>query len=531
MTGLALLEVVGLHVDFPGGREQVVKGISFTLARGECLALIGESGCGKSVTLRTIAGLTGPGAVVRASRLAFDGADMARFSATDWRRVRGARLGFVLQDAMASLDPLRRVGDEIAEPLRLHQRLGRAARQAKVEDLLRDVGVPEPAVRAAQYPHQLSGGLRQRALIASAIACAPDLLLADEPTTALDALAQAQVLDLLASLRARGGAMLIVSHDLAVAARLADRVAVMQAGRFVEYGPTEAVLRRPQHHYTVSLVAAGATVHARARPEEAAGHLEASTPAVPEIEARGVTKSFVGRDGIRRIALQDASVVLWPGRTLGIVGGSGSGKTTLTRILLGLETPDDGAVLLRGQDWRGLAPAARRAARRRVQVVFQDPLSSFDPRYSVWAVLEEALAVAGDASRDRAAALLELVRLSPDCLPRRPAALSGGQRQRLAIARALATGPAVLICDEPVSALDVSVQARILDLLAGLQERLQFACLLISHDLGVIRRMSDDIAVIEQGRIVEAGTAGAIFAAPSHAYTGALMAAIPKLQP
>jgi peptide/nickel transport system ATP-binding protein len=276
-------------------------------------------------------------------------------------------------------------------------------------------------------------------------------------------------------------------------------------------------------------VAAGATVHARTRPQPTVHSLAARAKVVPEIEARGVSKSFPAPGGKRRTALRDASVVLWPGRTLGIVGGSGSGKTTLTRLLLGLETPDEGAVLFQGQDWRGMSPAARRAARRRVQVVFQDPLSSFDPRYSVRAVLEEPLAVAGEASRDRAASLLELVRLSPDILPRRPAALSGGQRQRLAIARALATNPAVLICDEPVSALDVSVQARSLDLLAGLQEQLHFACLLISHDLGVIRRMSDDIAVIEQGHIVEAGEAEAIFRAPNHRYTRALMAAIPKL--
>ncbi len=339
------------------------------------------------------------------------------------------------------------------------------------------------------------------------------------------------MLDLLAGLRARNGAMLIVSHDLAVAARLADRVAVMQAGRIVEYGLTQDVLRRPQHPYTASLVAAGATVHARTRPPATVHSLAARAPAVPVIEARSVSKSFPAPGGARRIALRDAAVVLWPGRTLGIVGGSGSGKTTLTRLLLGLETPDEGAVLFQGQDWRGLSPAARRAARRRVQVVFQDPLSSFDPRYSVRAVLEEPLSVAGNASRDRAATLLELVRLSPDILPRRPAALSGGQRQRLAIARALATNPAVLICDEPVSALDVSVQARILDLLAGLQEQLHFACLLISHDLGVIRRMSDDITVIELGEVVESGEAETIFSSPSHRYTRALMAAIPKLSP
>jgi peptide/nickel transport system ATP-binding protein len=525
-----LLEVENLRVDFPGGREQVVRGISFAVARGECLALIGESGCGKSVTLRTVVGLAGTGSVVNATKLEFDSADASRFSPAQWGQIRGGRIGFVLQDALSSLDPLRTVGREIAEPLQLHKTLTRDARRARVIELLRDVGVPEPELRAAQHPYQLSGGLRQRALIASAIACDPELLIADEPTTALDAVVQTQVLDLLAHLRARGTAILIVSHDLAVAARLADRVAVMENGRIVEVGTTGQILRNPQHPYTRSLIAAAAMVHAHD-----AIAISDSTKALEEIEieTRGVAKSFKGPDGRLRTAVSGASLVLRAGQTLGIAGSSGSGKTTLTRIILGLERPDSGEVLFRGRPWLTLSAAERRAARRRVQVVFQDPLSSFDPRYTVEAVLGEALAIAGYKNgrqrRARAIELLELVRLGAEHLKRRPLELSGGQRQRVAIARALAPNPAVLVCDEPVSALDVSVQAQILDLLREIKQKLNIACLFISHDLGVIRRMSDEIIIMNHGEIVESGKAETIFSAPQHEYTKLLLDAIPAL--
>jgi peptide/nickel transport system ATP-binding protein len=525
-----LLAVEDLRVNFPGGREQVVRGISFTVARGECLALIGESGCGKSVTLRTVVGLAGSGSVVNASRLEFDGADIRRFGEAQWRQIRGGRVGFVLQDALGSLDPLRTVGREIDEPLRLHKMLTRAARQARVIELLRDVGVPEPELRAAQHPYQLSGGLRQRALIASAIACDPELLIADEPTTALDAVVQTQVLDLLANLRARNTAILVVSHDLAVAARLADRVAVMENGRIVETGPTQQILRNPQHAYTRSLIAAAATVHAH---DKVVVSNTTRAPAEIEIEVRGVSKSFKGPDGKLRSAVANASLALRAGHTLGIVGSSGSGKTTLTRIILGLEQADTGEVLFQGRPWQTLSPADRRAARRRVQVVFQDPLSSFDPRYTVESVLGEALAIAGykrgPQRRARAIELLELVRLGEEHLKRRPLELSGGQRQRVAIARALAPNPAVLVCDEPVSALDVSVQAQILDLLREIKQRLNIACLFISHDLGVIRRMSDEVVVMNHGEIVESGDVEMIFVAPKHEYTKLLLDAIPVL--
>ncbi|MDF3935894.1 dipeptide ABC transporter ATP-binding protein [Pseudomonas citronellolis] len=527
-----LLEVADLDVAF-GRAQPVLQRVSFSLFPGECLALVGESGSGKSVTSRTLAGLTGAGAHIRARRLAFDGQDLLNLSGRQWRALRGSRIGFVMQDALGSLDPLRPVGREIDEPLRLHTELDREQRQRKVLDLLRAVGVPEAELRARQYPHQLSGGLRQRALIASAIACDPDLLIADEPTTALDATVQAQVLDLLQSLRQRDRAMLVVSHDLAVVARLAHRVAVMQHGVIVEEGPVDQVLEDPRHPYTRSLLRAASAVHISHAPTALPSETPSSLGGEPVVlEARQLAKSFAGPDGAPHQAVAGASFTLRGGETLGIVGESGSGKTTLTRMLLGLERPDSGEVYLRGQAWSALDALSQRRERRRVQVVFQDPLASFDPRYTVARVLDEALAQVGGGRAERqqrARELLELVRLPVGVLGRRPIELSGGQRQRIAIARALAAQPEILVCDEPVSALDVSVQAQILDLLADLKRRLGLACLFISHDLGVVRHVSDRVLVMKDGHIVESGPVREVFARPQHAYTRALLGAIPHL--
>ena len=531
-----LVEVQNLQVRFGTAGPPVLRGISFTLRRGECLALVGESGSGKSVTARTLVGLAGPEARVTADCLNFAGEDLRGIRERRWRELRGGRIGFVMQDALGSLDPLRTVGAEIAEALRLHTSLNRAQREAKVVELLRSAGVPEPEVRVRQLPHQLSGGLRQRALIASAIACGPELLLADEPTTALDAAVQVQVLDLLMSLRRPHNAMVVVSHDFAVVSRLADTVAVMQGGLIVEQGPIEAILRNPQHPYTRSLLDAVKSVHSRGRgttpaaPRASAG----AAGATPVLEVSGLTKAFTGPDGKKRTAVSDVSFALYPGETLGLVGESGSGKTTTTRLVLGLEKPDQGSIFLQDRDWLSLSAPEQRAARRRMQVVFQDPLGCFDPRYTVERVLGEALEVAGvpggPARRARALELLDLVRLDRGVIDRRPLGLSGGQRQRLAIARALAPGPAVLVCDEPVSALDVSVQQQILDLLADLKARLGLACLFISHDLGVIRRISNRVIVMKDGVVVEAGEVGEIFAGPKHPYTQTLLAAIPILE-
>ena len=524
-----LVEVRGLTVAFDG-RPPAVSDVSLTIAPGECLALVGESGSGKSVTARSLVGLAGAGAVTRAERLAFDGKDLSRFGEREWRRLRGGEIGFVLQDALGSLDPLRRVGDEVVEALRARKRLARGDRTARAIALLHRAGVPRPDVRAEQLPGQLSGGLRQRALIASAIACQPRLLIADEPTTALDAAVQAQILDLLKELRDGRTALLLISHDLAVVASVADRIAVMRGGRIVEQGPAEAILHSPRNPYTKRLVDAAQAIHGFTRPHQVIARIPSAAPLCKVVD---VAKAFPAwRGGSSMSAVAGVTLAVYAGETVGLVGESGCGKTTVARMLLGLEKPDRGQVLWRGQD-RG---AVALAERRKVQVVFQDPLASFDPRYTVFRVLDEAIGLVAprssrQARRARAAELLEKVRLDPALLDRRPIELSGGQRQRIAIARAIAPEPELLVCDEPVSALDVSVQADVLALLDELKARLGLACLFISHDLGVVRRVSDRLAVMQDGLIVEEGPADEIFARPQHPYTRTLLSAIPPIEP
>lgn len=526
-----LVDIRDLRVSFNG--VPVVHGVDLQLHAGQCLALVGESGSGKSVTARTLVGLTGAGAQVQAQRLAFARQDLRRLGGADWQRLRGGRIGFVMQDALGSLDPLRRVGAEIEEPLLLHTDLGAEQRRLRVLELLRQVGVPEPEVRARQYPWQLSGGLRQRALIASAIACQPRLLIADEPTTALDATVQAQILDLLEHLRARDSSLLMVSHDLAVVARLADWVAVMRHGVVVEQGTVEQILQDPQDPYTQRLLSAARAVHFQRPSVPALSRVEAVVNEQPVVlEARGLHKAFVGPAGQARQVLNDVSLQLRAGQTLGVVGESGSGKSTLGRILLGLERPEQGSVQLAGQDWLALSAVQQRQARQGIQVVFQDPLASFDPRYTVLRVLAEALAQAGvprGLRRTEAARLLDRVQLPAGLLDRRPLELSGGQRQRIAIARALAMKPKVLVLDEPVSALDVSVQARILALLAELKAELGLACLFISHDLGVVAQVSDQVLVMQGGRVVEQGATVQVLGKPFYPYTQALVDAVPSL--
>jgi peptide/nickel transport system ATP-binding protein len=522
-----LVEVTDLHVSF--GPIQAVRGISLTVGPGECLALVGESGSGKSVTARTLIGLPGDDATVTTGEFRIGVRDATAFGPRQWRGVRGTHIGYVLQDALVSLDPLRPVGKEIAEALRLHHTVPRAEVRAKVTDLLRSVGVPEPEVRAAQYPHELSGGLRQRALIASAIACDPALLIADEPTTALDVTIQAQILRLLAERKAAGTALLLISHDLAVVAELADRVAVMKDGVIVEEGPTADVLAAPAHEYTRTLLAAVPMEHAKGTrlSGDPGVRQERGRPGDVVVRADGLVKAFKNR-----IAVDDVSLELRAGETLGLVGESGSGKTTTARLVLGLLDPDAGGVEVGGRPWRGLRRAGKRELRRYIQVIYQDPLSSFDPRFSVRRILDEALEIGGAprrTRRDRAVELLEQVGLDASILDRRPLRLSGGQRQRVAIARALAPRPQVIVCDEPVSALDVSVQAQVLDLLADLQAELGVAYLFISHHLGVIYHVSDRVAVMKDGVIVESGDVGPIFAAPRHEYTRELLAAVPRL--
>ncbi|MBU8832675.1 dipeptide ABC transporter ATP-binding protein [Mycolicibacterium goodii] len=533
-----LLSVADLTVAF--GDRDVVRGLSFDVKPGECFAIVGESGSGKSVTARTILGLTGPDAKVNATRLEINGKSMLGNTDRDWRRIRGREVGFVLQDALVSLDPLRRVGDEIAETLRLHKYGNKAARRTRVLELLEAVGVPEPELKARQLPGELSGGQRQRALIASAIALDPSLLIADEPTTALDVTVQSQILALLDSMKAKGTGLVLISHDLAVVGRLADRVAAMRNGVLVEQGPVAEVLAAPSHPYTRTLLDAVPAAH---RKGTRLSHQPARTVHVRNrtetgdvlLRARNLVKRFRGPDGVERTAVDGVSFEIGVGETLGIVGESGSGKTTTARMALALTEPDEGTVHLLGEPWSELTEKKRRMRRRRIAVVYQDPLSSFDPRWTVRRILTDALpadACSDAESRNqRMRELLDDVGLDSEHLDRRPLLLSGGQRQRVAIARALAQEPSLIVCDEPVSALDVTIQAQVLDLLTDLQEQLGLSYLFISHDLGVIHHVADRVLVMREGRVVETGTAADIFDAPQDPYTQRLLASLPAGTP
>ncbi|WP_372697562.1 dipeptide ABC transporter ATP-binding protein [Arthrobacter sp. JSM 101049] len=524
-----------------------VHGVDFDVHPGQCLAIVGESGSGKSVTARTLIGLTGHGSRIRADRLELDGKDLLASSDRDWRRVRGAGIGYILQDALVSLDPLRTIGTEIDDALRIHTRLGPRQRRQRVLELLEAVGIPEPEQRINQRSGELSGGLRQRALIASAIALEPALLVADEPTTALDATVQAQILDLLAERKAAGSALLLISHDLAVVAQLADHIAVMRAGEIVESGAAAEVLANPHHDYTRRLLRAVPTDKPRGSrlSDTATGITDrhrklvaARGPAGPDgvdhdvvLSAANLRKTYRNPDGTDRVAVADVSFALRRGTTLGIVGESGSGKSTVARMALGLARPDAGSVDLLGRPWSALPERERRPLRRQVATIAQDPLGSFDPQWSVGRILSDALAGSGRRSRDEVAALLETVGLGPHLATRRPLWLSGGQRQRVSIARALAGGPEIIICDEPVSALDVSIQAQVLDLLDDLQREFGLSYVFISHDLGVIRHVSDEILVMQAGEVVEAGRTEEVFAAPTQHYTRSLLEAAPRLAP
>jgi peptide/nickel transport system ATP-binding protein len=528
-----LLRVEDLHVTFSTarGRIEAVRGVTFDIQPGEILALVGESGSGKSVTARALVGLAGSQAQTDARTITLAGhdggiIDLRRLSSRSWRAVRGREIGFVLQDALVSLDPLRTIGREIAEPLLVHEIVAKADVVAEVKALLLRAGIPDPDIRAKQYPHELSGGLRQRALIASALAGRPRLLIADEPTTALDVTIQQQILSVFADLARAGHGVLLITHDLAVAAQIAHRIAVMQNGVIVEAGPARPVLAAPTHPYTQRLRAAvpGTTTRGRHLPREGSK---------PILDVDDVRVSFRRRDGSVFDALAGTSLVIHAGETVGIVGESGSGKTTLAKVALALQRPDRGEVHFDSHPWSAATESARRPLRRQIQTIVQDPFSSFDPRYSVERIIEQPLRLRGDLDRRgrrrRIDELMDLVSLPHELLDRRPTTLSGGQRQRVSIAQALASTPKLLVCDEPVSALDVTTQAQVLELLIGLQEQLGLAMLFISHDLGVIRQISHRIAVMEGGHIVEAGATDEIFANPRHPYTRRLLTAVPRL--
>ncbi|CAE6823408.1 MULTISPECIES: dipeptide ABC transporter ATP-binding protein [Paraburkholderia] len=542
--GEPVVRIENLTIAFRGrhATQAVLGPIDLTVHAGECLALVGESGSGKSVTARSLVGLNGANSEWRAERFEIAGKDARRYRERDWRAIRGNQIGYVLQDALVSLDPLWRVRDLVAEALRGVP--SRDVRERSAE-LLQSVGIDDPERRLPQYPHQLSGGLRQRVLIGTAIAGGASLLIADEPTTALDMTVQRQILALLRARRDAGDALLLISHDLAVVAELADRVLVMRSGRVVEQGPTREVLSAPAHPYTRQLLAAipvPASRGFRLATDTRSTDTPDSAERIPlpqkriDAEARvlsveSVSKRY-GTQPDAPAAVDEVSFTLAKGETLGIVGESGSGKSTVARIVLGLLAPDSGQVTLDGQPWSTLPEAARRRRRAGLQLIAQDPYSSFDPRYTVGQIIGESLdavGIRGDARRRRVLQLLDEVRLGAGCYDRTPRELSGGQRQRVAIARAFAPNPALLVADEPVSALDVSIQAQVLDLLADLQAEHGTAMLFISHDLGVVHHVADRIIVMRHGRVVETGPVERVFNAPAHPYTASLLDALPSL--
>ncbi|MGW8375137.1 ABC transporter ATP-binding protein [Streptomyces sp. ODS28] len=630
-----LLSVRGLRVSFPGpaagpGADvPAVRDVDFTLRRGETVALVGESGSGKSTTALALNRMLPGAGRIAGGSVRLDGAELTAAEGEELRGVRGARIGMIFQDPMTSLNPVLSVGAHLDEVLRAHGsvrgrgRGARAERRARAVELLELVGIPEAGRRVDDHPHQFSGGQRQRVLIAMALANEPDLLIADEPTTALDATVQEQILDLLTDLNRRTGtALLLITHNMGVVARSCARMMVMYAGEIVEDGPTERVLTRPRHPYTRGLLSAvprlsapsgtrlagipgsppdlsalppgcafaarcpsaddhcgeeapplvaegagraacwhpvgegellgasyeGAAYEGAAYGERAYGvgpggdSVARPVAPAPLIEVEDLRKEFprrgsAGRRGRDRItAVDGVSLRLAPGETLGIVGESGSGKSTLARILAHAHPADGGAYRLRGEDVLRPSRGALRGLRREVQMVFQDPYASLNPRMTVGESVAEPLRAHGlhgtrRGREQRVAELLTLVGLDPSAAARRPRAFSGGQRQRIGIARALAPEPSVLLCDEPVSALDVSVQAQIVNLLAELQRELGLAMLFIAHDLAVVRQVSHRIAVMREGCIVETGPADELCTDPQHPYTRTLLAAAPEPEP
>jgi peptide/nickel transport system ATP-binding protein len=493
-----ILQVEGLSIVLPGA-GQVLRGIDLSIAPGECLAVVGESGAGKSVLARTLLGLTQDDrrARVDARRFEIEGRDVRRLPRRGWRALRGTGISLVLQDALQSLDPLRTVQAEVGETLAI-RRVPVSERRARTVAALDDAGLPAATSRLRQRSEELSGGMRQRVLIAGALVGGAPLIVADEPTTALDATVAARILDLLGRLRDEGRSLLLISHDLDVVARIADRVAVLDRGVIVETGPAARVLREPQHPVTRALVAA-APHGPKPTPHSAGTEL---------LSAHALGRRFRAPDGATVAAVDDVAIHVHAGETVGVVGESGSGKSTLARLLAGADRPDVGSISMP-------TPAPR------IRLIPQDPLASFDPRWSVGRILRASTRTGGASTVE----LLARVGLAAELSERRPATLSGGQRQRVAIARALAAEPDLLICDEPVSALDVTTQAGILDLLVGLQEARGLGIVFISHDLAVVRSVSDRVLVMQDGRVVEAGDTETVFAEPQHAFTRELIRA------
>jgi peptide/nickel transport system ATP-binding protein len=530
---LPLIEVTDLHVSYraSGQSTSAVRGVSFAVQRGETLAIVGESGSGKSTLANALLGLLPGNASIDNGQLRVDGKEITHASEREWQRLRGRTVSLVPQDPMVGLNPTLRIGQQIGEALIQAQGRRYLTVDADIIELLKRVGLDQPLLRARQYPHELSGGMRQRVLIAIALAGNPRLIIADEPTSALDVTVQRKILDHLQNLVAeRGISLLIITHDLAVAADRADRLLVMKDGQLIEQGPPAQVLAFPSQPYTRALIAAAPafSTHARPSPIPAANNARL-------LSVEGISKTFQlprhkGKPSSFQ-ALQDVSLEVYPGQTVAIVGESGSGKSTALRIALGLEQPTEGRIIFDGRDVTNLSWSEFRPLRQRMQLVQQNPFAALDPRMTIFESVIEPLVsfgrLKGRELEHAARKLMERVHLPVTFLDRLPRELSGGQRQRVAIARALSLQPDLLLLDEPVSALDVSVQAQILDLLTELQAELGLAYLLVSHDLAVVANVAHHVLVLRNGQVVEQGTTDEVFKKPQAAYTQELLAAVP----
>ena len=537
-TPKPLLEIKDLAITFstPDGPVHAVRDANFTVMPGETVAIVGESGSGKSTSALAAIGLLAGNGSVSSGQILFDGEDISHASEKRFVELRGNHIGMVPQDPMSNLNPVWKIGFQIKETLKANGLAGDNPKQ-RVAQILADAGLPNPEVRAGQYPHEFSGGMRQRALIAIGLACRPRLLIADEPTSALDVTVQQQILDHLDTMTSElGTAVLLITHDLGLAAERAEKVVVMYKGRVVEYGPALDILRNPQHPYTKRLISSAPSLSAqRGDTHEAIVDEIVPGKAAPLLKVSNLTKVYDIRKGFGKkekfTAVDNVSFEIPKGTTTAVVGESGSGKSTIAQMVLNLLDKTEGEIVFDGEQIGNLSEKKLFKYRRRVQPIFQDPYGSLDPMYSIYRTIEEPLRIHGignTASRQKKVKeLLEQVSMPASTMHRFPNELSGGQRQRIAIARALALQPEMIVCDEAVSALDVLVQAQVLELLDELQREMGLTYLFITHDLAVVRQIADNVCVMEHGKIVEQGTADEIFSAPKSEYTRNLLGAIP----
>ncbi|QNK88732.1 ABC transporter ATP-binding protein [Sporosarcina sp. resist] len=535
-----VLKVSDLRVSFLGHDKEfeAVRGVSFEVKKGETLGIVGESGSGKSVTARSIMRLLpSPPSYLKDGEIEFQGEDLVQKTEKEMESIRGRDISMIFQDPMTSLNPTIQIGKQIAESLIKHQNLSKGDAKNRTIELLKLVGIRNSEDRFSQYPHEFSGGMRQRVMIAIALACRPTLLIADEPTTALDVTIQAQILNLMKDMQQRfGTSIILITHDLGVVAGMCDRVAVMKDGEIVETGTTEEIFDNPKHSYTKKLLNALPRLDEKKKPKRTPLRTIGIEKGKPLLEVKSLKQHFdVGKGNIVK-AVDDISFHIKPGETLGLVGESGSGKSTTGRAILRLHEPTDGDVLYQGMAINRLSKNEMKTMRRHMQMIFQDPYSSLNPRFKVLDIIGQALDIHRlsknkEERKKRVEELLVMVGLEPSHAMRYPHEFSGGQRQRIGIARALAVEPDFIVCDEPLSALDVSIQSQIVELLEDLQHRLGLTYLFIAHDLSMVKHISDRVAVMYAGKIVELAESEELYSNPQHPYTKSLLSAIPIPDP